>query len=216
MIQDRLVLEIVGYAASALVALSLTMRSIVRLRVINLVGAVIFTVYGILIGAFPVAFVNAFIVVIDLYYLLEMLRTREYFTVLDAQQDSQYLQRFIEHYQQDIRTFLPDFDYQPGEALIGFFVLRNMVPAGLVLGEVHGEEFLVRMDYVIPGYRDFKIGRYVYTREQQRFSEMGVRAVISPAGSKAHQRYLERMGFTAEEGGACYRFNLTELSDEAA
>ncbi len=216
MIQDRIILEIVGYLASALVAVSLTMRSIIRLRLINLIGAVIFTIYGVLIGAFPVAFVNAFIVLIDLYYLLEMVRVKEYFTILDARQDSLYLERFLEHYQADIRKFLPDFRINPEKEWIGFFVLRNMVPAGLVLGEVFGEEFLVHLDYVIPGYRDFKIGRFVYTREQQRFGAMGVRAVVSPSGSRAHRRYLERMGFSPEEGGQCYRLQLTNLEAEAA
>ncbi|NQV06152.1 YgjV family protein, partial [bacterium] len=50
--------EILGYAASALVVLSLAMRSILRLRIIGLVGSVAFMVYGILIGSYPVAITN--------------------------------------------------------------------------------------------------------------------------------------------------------------
>ena len=41
--------EIVGYVASALVVLSLTMTSVVRLRTISLAGSIVFVVYGILI-----------------------------------------------------------------------------------------------------------------------------------------------------------------------
>ena len=61
--------EMLGYAASVFVAVSLMMRSLVKLRVINLIGSVLFTTYGLIIGAYPVAVVNAFIVVVNIYYL---------------------------------------------------------------------------------------------------------------------------------------------------
>jgi hypothetical protein len=62
-------LEFLGYLASTLVAISLMMRSLTKLRVINLSGSLLFTVYGFYIGAYPVAAVNAFIVLINIFYL---------------------------------------------------------------------------------------------------------------------------------------------------
>ena len=47
--------EMVGYAGSVLVAVSLMMKSLLRLRLINLVGAFFFTLYGLLSGAYAVA-----------------------------------------------------------------------------------------------------------------------------------------------------------------
>ena len=64
--------ELIGYLGSILVAISLMMKSLLRLRIINLIGALFFTVYGVLLGAYPVAFVNGIIVFIDLYYLVQM------------------------------------------------------------------------------------------------------------------------------------------------
>jgi hypothetical protein len=61
--------EMLGYLASVFVAVSLTMRSLPRLRVINLIGALLFTAYGLIISAYPVAVVNAFIAVVNIYYL---------------------------------------------------------------------------------------------------------------------------------------------------
>ena len=72
--------EIIGYVASVLVAVSLMMRSVLKLRVINLLGAAVFTLYGLLIGAYPVAVVNFVIALIDLYYLREIITSKEYFT----------------------------------------------------------------------------------------------------------------------------------------
>jgi len=62
-------LELLGYLASSLIAISLMMRSLNKLRIINLVGALLFTVYGSILGAYPVAVLNAFIVLVNVYYL---------------------------------------------------------------------------------------------------------------------------------------------------
>ncbi len=66
--------ETLGYVASIFVAASLTMRSLTRLRVINLVGSLLFTAYGLIISAYPVAVVNAFIVLVNVYYLQQTLK----------------------------------------------------------------------------------------------------------------------------------------------
>ena len=62
------------------------MSSILKLRVINLVGAALFTVYGLLIGAYPVAVMNLFIVLIDLYYLRDMVSITRRLTISIPQQ----------------------------------------------------------------------------------------------------------------------------------
>ncbi len=61
--------ELLGYLASLFVAISLMMRSLTRLRVINLVGCLLFVVYGLIIGAYPVAVMNTFILLVNLYHL---------------------------------------------------------------------------------------------------------------------------------------------------
>ncbi len=192
----QMVYEIVGYVASVLVAVSLMMSSILRLRLINLVGSAAFTVYGVLIHAYPVAVVNFFIVLINLYYLRQMLGTKEYFRLLCVEHDSEYLRYFLGFYAEEIRRFLPDFAHAPSAGHLTFFVLRDMVPAGLFVGEVRGEgRLLVKLDFVIPQYRDFKIGRYLYTEEAEFFRSRGIREIVSPAGTPAHAAYLRKMGF---------------------
>jgi len=79
-----LVYEIIGYVASLLVAVSLMMRSVLKLRIINLLGAAAFTLYGLLIDAYPVAVMNLFIVLIDLYYLREFITSKGYFSLPNA------------------------------------------------------------------------------------------------------------------------------------
>jgi GNAT superfamily N-acetyltransferase len=190
-------LELLGYAASVLVAVSLMMSRIVRLRVINLVGSLAFTAYGLLIGAYPVAAVNGFIVVINVWFLARMLRAREYFRILEIEADSEYLRYFLSVHEADVRRFLPGFAHAPERGELTFFVLRDLVPAGLFIGEAREDGCLwVRLDYVIPAYRDFKIGRYVYGESADFFRARGIRRIVSPSGTPEHARYLRKMGFT--------------------
>lgn len=64
--------EIMGYIASIMVAISLTMKDIVKLRILNFVGCSFFVVYGLMIGAMPVVATNAFIACVNVYFLLKM------------------------------------------------------------------------------------------------------------------------------------------------
>src|SRR5690606_31118923 len=61
--------EAVGYLASALVVLSLTMTSVVRLRTISLAGSIAFVVYGAMLGAVPILISNAVIAAINVWFL---------------------------------------------------------------------------------------------------------------------------------------------------
>ena len=67
-------LEAVGYIASVLVAVSLTMTSIIKLRIINMIGAIAFVIYGLLISAYPVALVTGIIVFINISNLYQIYR----------------------------------------------------------------------------------------------------------------------------------------------
>lgn len=62
-------IEWVGYAASLFIVLSLTMTSIVKLRIINSVGCLLFIIYGLNLNAYPVVISNALIVMINVYNL---------------------------------------------------------------------------------------------------------------------------------------------------
>jgi hypothetical protein len=197
----RLALEILGYVASALIAVSLMMRSILRLRLINLVGALAFAVYGILIEAYPVAAVNLVIVGINLFYLRQMLGSREFFDLLRVRPDADYLERFLRFHREEIERFLPGFVHTPAEGQLSFFVLRDMLPAGLFIGELRdGGTLRVVLDFVTPQFRDFRTGSYVFRDRAEFFREHGVRVIESAGGSRVHTAYLRRMGF-AEEGG---------------
>lgn len=65
-------IEYVGYAASILIGISMFMKNIVKLRFINLIGCILFTIYGFIINAYPVAIVNLVIAFTNIYYLYKL------------------------------------------------------------------------------------------------------------------------------------------------
>lgn len=67
-------IEVLGYAASIMVALSLTMKDIIKLRVLNFIGCTLFTGYGLMIDSMPVVLTNGFIACVNVYFLLKMRR----------------------------------------------------------------------------------------------------------------------------------------------
>ena len=74
--------EIIGYVASFLAAASLSMKNIVKLRCLNLFGAAIFSVYGLLIEAYPVFLLNIYITIIDIYYIVKLYPHEESFSLM--------------------------------------------------------------------------------------------------------------------------------------
>lgn len=187
--------ELIGYLGSILVAISLMMKSLLRLRIINLFGALFFTIYGVLLGAYPVAFLNGIIVCIDMYYLFQMWQQKDFFTLLETSPKSEYLRAFVKFYRDDIAEIIPGYTPNSEEHLLCFFILRNMMPAGLFIARVLGQEAHIQLDYVIPNYRDFKVARFIFEENAAFFYERGIRRFVSDGGSAIHRSYLEKMEF---------------------
>lgn len=192
------VIEAVGYLASGLIILSITQKSILKLRLLGLLGGLNFVVYSLAIGAYPIAVVNVTAASIHAWYLRKLIRRKdEVFRVLHVLPDSTYLLDFLEFYRDEIQgRFQPEFVYSPDPTQTTAFILRDMVPAGLFIGRPAGDgTFEVMLDFVIPQYRDFQIGSYVYSPTSELFSGDEPTCVWAEASNADHAKYLERMGF---------------------
>ncbi len=199
-------LELVGYLGSVVVAISLMMRSLLRLRIINSVGCVVFVIYGILIHAYPVAILNAFVAGINAFYLARMFRQQDYFQLLEISHDSAYLSSLLDFYGDEVRAIYPDYVHNAQAGHPTWLVLRNMVPAGVFVLQREAAQAKVLLDYVIPAYRDFRVARFFYHEKAGYFHEQGIDRFISAPGRPRHSKYLERMGFQRRD--AMYEFDL--------
>ena len=208
----HVLLEGFGYLASVLVVISLMMRSIVRLRWINLVGAACFTAYGVLISAYPIAALNFAIVLINVYFLWKTHRTKEAFAVVEMPANSPYLAEFLRFHATDIRRFQPAFRFDPTATQHVLLALRDLVPAGAIIITPRGDHTAqVLLDFVTPAYRDFRIGDYIFNTRRDLFRNLGVDTLVTSIGSEAHATYLRRVGFRPTDATE-YRLDLAQTN----
>lgn len=192
-------LEWFGYIASVVVAISLVMGTIVKLRIYNLVGSTLFSAYGFLIGALPVGVLNGFIAMVNIYYLYRIYHRKEYFRVLALSLPSPYLIAFVDFYKTEIQKYFPSFNQVPENAQVNFAVLRNMAVASVFVGkDLGGGICEVLMDYAIPEYRDLKPGKYIYVEDTSFFKNRGFSKLVCKNFSSEHLKYLIKLGFTPE------------------
>lgn len=189
-------LEWLGYLASLIVLMSLLMSSIIKLRWINLLGSSIFSLYGFLIGALPVGFMNLCIGIINIYYLVKIYRSKEYFKILPIEGNSTYFNYFLDFYNGEIEKYSSTSQFNINDSNVSFYILRNLVPAGVFIASRHDENTLkVELDFAIPEYRDFKIGNYIYKNSKEYFLNKGFSKFICFSSNNYHIKYLKRMGF---------------------
>ena len=191
--------ELVGYLASALVVLALTMTSVVRLRMVSLAGSITFFVYGTLIDSVPIMITNGSIAVINVWFLRKEFASgsphgRD-LGVSHIRADSPFLADFIAFHLIDIHRFQPDFRLPQGDDIVTLLLNRDGLPAGMLIGRRDGSTLTIDLDYVLGAYRDSRLGRWLYGPGAQVFRADGIDQLRSAGTTDTHRKYLERVGF---------------------
>lgn len=194
--------EIFGYCASVLIAFSLTRSSIIKLRWYNLFGAASFCIYGIIINAYPVAVLNGFIALTNIYFLSQLLlNVQNQFSILQVSRPSNYVDFFLEYHQAEIQSLFPNFIQVSAMADRKYFFLTDRTEVvGILSGyEEKADSFIVDFDFVIPAYRDCRLGHFSIGQGQQLRKLCGYTQIVALADSEEHANYLTTLGFTLKE-----------------
>lgn len=190
------IIEIIGYAGSIIIALSMLMPSIIRLRWMILAGNLIFIVYGIAIFSVPILMLNAFNAIVNIVFLYKIYTKEEYFKLFQVRTSNLYLGYILDYHKKDIQHFFPFFEFKPTENTFSLFVLRNMQVAGVIIGtKITHDTFKLELDFAIPEYRDFKLGQFVYSKKIRFFKENGFAKFVAVPLNHVHEKYLKKMGF---------------------
>ena len=193
--------ELVGYAASVLVVISLAMTSVVRLRAISLVGSLTFVVYGVLIESVPIVGTNAAIAVLNVWFLRTELGGKRHLGATVVAADDPFLVDFLRYHLPDIHRFQPAFEPPAAEpGLLALLLMRDGLPAGALIGTIDDGELRVRLDYVTKPYRDSLLSQWLYGRGSGVLRKLGIERVSSEPGTEPHSSYLARNGFTKVAG----------------
>ena len=188
------IIEAVGYLGSALVLVSFLMSSVVKLRVVNTVGSLIFTVYALIIRSYPTAVMNLCLVCINLYFLWKLRRRDPSYRLLSMQPGESYVTDFLRCRAEDIARFFPERRPEEQEPNRVYMVFHGDEPAGILLGREEDGVLDVGLDYSTPAYRDCSVGVFLLEKLPRPL-------LVRYSGAEAaHLPYLQRLGFTEADG----------------
>ena len=192
-----MMIEIYGYIGSVLVVVSMLMSSIIKLRVINILGSVISGSYALIIGSFPLVLMNSCLIIINVYNLYKLLKAEQKYDLVDSEANDAFVGYFLAHYKDDIQKYFPGFTMD-NAADKAFIVCCEGNPSNILLGKDNGNGVLdVILDYSTPVYRDCSAGKYLYAALPSK----GVKKLqFAQNASKEHEDYLTKMGFKKENG----------------
>ncbi|MCU4155616.1 GNAT family N-acetyltransferase [Carboxylicivirga sp. A043] len=200
-------IEWIGYIASTIVLISLSLSSIVKLRIFNLIGSAIFSFYGFYIGALPVGIMNFVICLFNIYYLRSLLFKKEVFEGIWSEKPDGYLHLFLNYHKKDIQRFFPDFKTEQAESSQILMAVRDMNVAGvMLLSDNKNGTAEVLLDYVTPQYRDYKTGKYLLKKFRQLMVDKGLTQLNAHSNNEMHIKYLQRVGF--EKVGGQFELKL--------
>ncbi len=191
--------ELIGYLGSTLVLVSMLMTSVIRLRVINLIGSAIFAGYALMIRSYPTAVMNICLMGINIYHLVRLLKEQKQYDLIAADPREGYVGYLLEKYGDDIRACFPEYSSEKTPADIARLVCCDSNPAGLFLGRLVGPgEVEVLLDYATPVYRDTSVGRYLHGQ----LARQGYTALVYRGNAPGHMAYMERVGYKKRADGA--------------
>ena len=188
-----MLIELIGYLGSSLVVFSMLMTSIVKLRVVNTVGCVIFTAYALVIGSYPTALMNLCLIGINVFQLFRLFQDQKQYDLIDTDLGDGYVSYFLEKNSADIRAWFPDFSAQGLQADLVFFACCDNNAAGVFIAKRGSapDEAEILLDYAAPAYRDTSVGRFLYARLKQR----GLRTLVFKMNASQHVDYMTKMGY---------------------
>ena len=190
------IIEAVGYVGSALVLVSFLMTSVVKLRVVNAAGSLIFAVYALIIHSYPTALMNVCLVLINLRFLWKLRNMEPNYRLLVLAPGERFVDYFLREHGEDIAFCFPGREWDKNALNRAYLVCHGEEPAGLMLGTEKDGVMELALDYTTPAYRDSSVGKYLIAR----LSEEGLRRLRYEKAEKKHLDYLRKMGFAERDG----------------
>ena len=199
-------IELFGYLGSGLVVVSMLMSSVVRLRVINTIGSVIFCIYALIIHSYPTALMNLCLVSINIYHLAKLRNVEKYYEMIESRPDDSYLGYLYSFFKEDIARFFPSFsagDAAKDGSVRVFTVCCESDAAGVLVGKQQGEKLDVLLDYSTPAYRDTSEGAFLYSQ----LPKYGIHQLVYRGDNADHIAYIKKMGFK-DTGSGKYELSI--------
>lgn len=198
---SSMIIEAVGYLGSALVLVSFLMVSVRKLRIVNSIGSVIFTVYAFIIHSYPTAIMNLCLVIINIYHLVKMGNTSENtrnYDLVEVSPEDGMLRYTVDRCKDDIEKCFPGIDLALNKANLAYLICYQGSPAGVFAGNRNDDNsFDILLDYSLPEFRDFSIGDFIFSKLPAK----GITSLTYNGPDEYHKDYLKKYDFVKKENG---------------
>ncbi|MCR5770211.1 MAG: YgjV family protein [Butyrivibrio sp.] len=188
------IFDIIGYAGSLLVVISMLMTSVMKLRIINTAGSVLAVIYAIAIKAYPTLVMNVALIIINIINMRKLSNNSTEYRLIKAPGNDTVLNDLISKYREDIQSFFPSYRELTVEDT-AFIILNSDVPVGITAGRINDGCYDLYYDYTIPAYRDCSVGQYLFSHIKG--FNINVAQISNP--SKDHIPYLNKVGFSKND-----------------
>mgnify|MGYP002626570739 CR=1 FL=1 len=189
-------IELLGYLSSLLVVFSMLMTSVVKLRIINMIGSTLFAIYALLIYSYPTAATNACLIVINLYNLYRLNKNARNYAIVKLPPTDSFVRFFLDSHERDMKQFFPVinknilYDYT-------CLICHDTNPVGILLAKTEEDGVLnIHVDYTIPAYRNSSVEKYLLTW----LAKEPITKLVTNNVSETHATYLKKIGFTEKDG----------------
>ncbi|MDW7672317.1 MAG: hypothetical protein SCK57_14715 [Bacillota bacterium] len=214
-------LDVLSWTAVFMVLLSLISSSFFYKRWFGLLGALCFVLYAWELSLTPLLAASSIFFIGFAWHLFRLytVQVKEYFQRFPIDPDNTYLRLFLEFYKDELKQIYASYSIPHGDDVICFFILRNMIPAGVfIASEMEPQVLYVHVDFAIPQHRDYKIAKFMYEQQADFFLEQGYTSLWTISKQMKHTSYLNKMGFKARsiEGRVYYVKDLVGTHGAAA
>ncbi|MBI5217875.1 MAG: hypothetical protein HY958_02980 [Bacteroidia bacterium] len=188
------IVELIGFIATAILGVTIVLEMNRLLRMVHLTGAVIFAIYGFVFGSVGMGIVDCGLFAGSLFLLLHSQSFKDTFNILQVKGNNEYLGAFIEYYKRDIYHYSPFYKRSPDS--ICFLILNNIDIIGVFIVTIHDKKTLfINLDFVVPKYRNFKVGNYLFIENVKYFYDLGYESIVTVCLNEVHKAYLLKMSF---------------------
>lgn len=147
-----------------------------------------------------------------MYFLFKIYNRQEKFDLVEFTKDAALIPKFLAFYEKDIHSYFPGFKMEDMQDEIKFVVLRDIVVANIFVATVDGKgNAFVKINYTVPKYRDYKVGRFLFDEGKSFMNQKGIKRIIyTEVKNRQHERFLKVIGFSKEifENRSCYIKNI--------
>jgi hypothetical protein len=191
-----------GFIAIFILAGSFWVTPKVKGWLFYVIVIILFSIGGLIVYSYLLAIAGFMALIVIAFRMHQHFwKNKKIKVVLVQDHDDHYLQYFLEYYKTDISKYFPAFDFKIEEEYLVALLLSEMETVGLIIAEIKNAETLrICVDYLIPKHRKSYLAVTLYQCELNCINFLGYRYLYIEPQSKAHNDYLEKIGFRLIDG----------------